>query len=756
MTLTLSSQHPVDVLFVLDSYTEADTIGVFPARDLLSAPLAYVGKFLKIKYAVVPARQSPGVVTAKQIREDRDRFGAVVGLYKPKVIVPLGKNALYAVEWMLPDVLMPLPAFRKVEDRVFTSHIRGIRIVPTESLYGIESNYLLLRTLIENTQAALEGPNLLELPTDYRFLTTSAELKAYVQQPVHQGVIGLDTETTGLNFKTDQLRTVQFSFQSGHGATIPLDVVSPAQWQSLFAWLGKRGTFALQNGKFDYKFLREHLGVVLPDWHELGVAHQIVDEREGTHNLNFISQQLLGEGKFAVEIENFKGVLSDAEIQYAARDADLTRRSLLALEPATQTKAYQIMKRAGNALAHAEYRGMLVDQGKLDDLLVQVDTKLGEYEDTFSTAGFNPNSPVAVARHFSLENGADKAALAELDDPLAQAVTDFRALGKIRSTYLLRVRAATRADGLFHPDYRLTGASTGRLSSGSGQAAAGLEWQPINIMNIPRPALAGNQFTLTSEEIRAQLRGLWVARPGYTLVGADFEAAEMRWAANLSGDPQMIADMNNRFDSHSYFAIEAYNLPVVIDEAHPTEFSKAVNASYKALRQDAKSGVFATLYGAGARKIAATLGVEVAIAERLQRAMFTRWPGLEAWIKRIHTTIQQKGVLTSYFGRTRHFPYSTGAYTRKTLMDMLRQGQNGEVQGPASDYALLALGNFDKEYRERDWNIWAFVHDAIYLEVPDYDKEGASAALKYHMESALDLPATIFAEVHSGRSWIEL
>jgi len=275
-------------------------------------------------------------------------------------------------------------------------------------------------------------------------------------------------------------------------------------------------------------------------------------------------------------------------------------------------------------------------------------------------------------------------------------------------------------------------------------------------MNIPRAALSGQTFTLESERIRAELRGLFVARPGYVLVGADFEAAEMRWAANLSGDPQMIADMNNRFDSHSFFAIHAYGLDIEIDEANPKAFSKAVKEAHADQRQDAKSGVFATLYGASVNKIAVTLGVSPEIAARLQKAMFTRWPGVERWIKGIHHTIQTKGLLRSYFGRTRHFPHATGAYSRKVQQDMLRQGQNGEIQGPASDYGLLALGNFDRDFRSRDWNIWVFLHDAVYLEVPEADAEEAAEQLRVYMETALDLPATLYAEVHVGKRWIDL
>jgi len=49
-----------------------------------------------------------------------------------------------------------------------------------------------------------------------------------------------------------------------------------------------------------------------------------------------------------------------------------------------------------------------------------------------------------------------------------------------------------------------------------------------------------------------------------------------------------------------------------------------------------------------------------------------------------------------------------------------------------------------------------FLHDAVYLEVPEADAEEAAEQLRVYMETALDLPATLYAEVHVGKRWIDL
>jgi DNA polymerase-1 len=77
-------------------------------------------------------------------------------------------------------------------------------------------------------------------------------------------------------------------------------------------------------------------------------------------------------------------------------------------------------------------------------------------------------------------------------------------------------------DGRIHASFLLDGAESGRMSSA----------EP-NMTNIPRAK--GNVEG-------KMLRNCFVARPGYVLIELDFSQMELRKAAEMSGDPNMIAD----------------------------------------------------------------------------------------------------------------------------------------------------------------------------------------------------------------------
>lgn len=95
----------------------------------------------------------------------------------------------------------------------------------------------------------------------------------------------------------------------------------------------------------------------------------------------------------------------------------------------------------------------------------------------------------------------------------------YRFITKLNSTYIEGLRKLLSPDDVIHTDYKQTLTTTGRLSSA----------EP-NLQNIP-----------VREEEGKRLRGLFVAREGYTLVSADYSQIELRLLAHFSGDERMLA-----------------------------------------------------------------------------------------------------------------------------------------------------------------------------------------------------------------------
>lgn len=752
------------VFAVVDTVFDEDLKGAFPGSLRLRSLLGYLSKFLKVPVVGTPAAPVSGVLTAKQYREHSDWLMGQIERVQPTHLLMLGKGATYALGKGFPKRIASRRKWERVTGRRFlwNDTLPALVTVSPSMLFASKNDdnagYLQLRTVIEHTATLLREPGV-ETPKDYRLIDTQPALRSYFQSIPQGSLLGVDIETTGLNFLEDRIFSIQFSHADHAAVVVPWELLTDAQWASAFSFLQRRGMrLTGQNFKFDAKFLMRR-GIHLPDWLELSVLHVIEDERPGTHNLDFMAQQLLGEEKLDVEVDDFAKADLAAVKDYAAADADLTRRIAQTLAPVSQRRIAGIMARAAHTLAKAEHRGIRVDQELLSSLVQRAQDGLLEYEALFAAHGVrDANDRLGIARVLGLVGSTDKAALEPLaasGNDFAQAVIDARGLGKVLSTYLFRIRAGIQFDGRYHADFRLAGPSTGRTSCGSGKPPPGHEYLSINMQNIPRPAETGHTGTLLSEDLRSQLRHLFVADEGHVLVGADFSAAEFRVAAALSGDAQMIADCNARLDTHSVIAINAFGLPFDLNLDDPSTFKpmkKWVEENYGHQRTLSKRGTFAALYGGQAGTIAGNTGCTLVQAKSILSALYGRYPDLRVYFDTCHARIKA-GRLESYYGRVRRFPYASGVFGREAQEAMLREGQNFTIQSTASDYCLKAMGDFDLEYGHK-WHMLLAVHDALYLQAPEEQAEEAAQALKVCMESADDLNGVImFADAKAAKSW---
>ena len=92
-------------------------------------------------------------------------------------------------------------------------------------------------------------------------------------------------------------------------------------------------------------------------------------------------------------------------------------------------------------------------------------------------------------------------------------------------------------DGLSHPAFLYFGAHTGRDSGKSSTGGSN-----TNMLNMPRkPVMAGDEHVFDGKGI--DIRGLYISRPGYKFVIADFSQIEARFLLWLVDDTHMIEAM---------------------------------------------------------------------------------------------------------------------------------------------------------------------------------------------------------------------
>jgi len=777
------------IVFLLDTVSESELSATGLKADARSIRLyRYLDATVKKERpdavtTMVFAAPGPGKHSAKEYRNHADKVAASLAKFDPTLIVCMGKSAMYPLESFFPSDFPKSKKYQKMWGRYFPiNHLSGVSgktgptcvFTPSPSMLWAakdqEGGYLYLRTIHENVMGAvLRTTDRIDtvsvLVSDRTHLDAVTEPwfapAGRLRRLAEQATISVDTETTGLNIITDKVRTVQFSVADGESLVVIYDVLKPEEWTAFFNRLRTAGwTLVLQNGKYDYKILRSN-GTTLGAYQELSIAHVLLDEREGTHNLDFIGQQVLGSGKTTITTEQLvNGPIDGKFVHYAGRDTDITRRAYVSLRPGVQDRpAYRILTQSAQLLAEGEHYGIRLDMERLAELDAQATGKLAEYRRIFKSEGINPNSPQQVAKRFGL-TATDKKVLEHLDDELATAIVDYRGLKKVKGTYLDRLMASGLVDGRFHPDIRLAGPVTGRTSSGSGTVEKGNEFLPINSQNIPRPG-KGQKYKYFSEALRAELRSLFIADEGRVILAFDLAAAEMRWAANHCMDPVMIADLNRKVDTHSLLTVMAYGLDkkheFEIDFDNPENWIKHVRPAYEFERDGTKAATFATLYGGGIPAIAAQAKCDNETAELLRSTIYGRYKGLEQWINEIHNRVKTQGVVQTRYGRQRIFPYNSGVFDNRMLQSMLREAQNYVIQADASDYCLMAINNFMlNNTAAQPVYLQNFVHDAGYFSVVEDEADRLKKELVDLVQTADKLPAIMYADAKYAQNWGDL
>lgn len=283
---------------------------------------------------------------------------------------------------------------------------------------------------------------------------------------------------------------------------------------------------------------------------------------------------------------------------------------------------------------------------------------------------------------------------------LALGVLEFRRARKIRSTYVEGV--VVGPDGRVHPSWLNYGAVSGRFAC-----------QDPNLMNLPRAENDPTRATFPEG-----VRGLYVAPPGYQLVGFDKKQLEMRVAAYASGDRAMIEACESS-DMH------AANAAVIFGKAFTglvcatgTEKCKCSACAQRSqLRSIAKQSGFAVCYMAEAatvytRIIAAGVQIELRQAQAVLNKLHRGFAAYYGWQERRLLDCVRLGYTDEpVLGRCRwlgHEPSPT-------------ECANFPIQGGAAGVMNLLLADLAPLVRKEcgGAELIAQVHDSAYFQVPD-------------------------------------
>ena len=272
-----------------------------------------------------------------------------------------------------------------------------------------------------------------------------------------------------------------------------------------------------------------------------------------------------------------------------------------------------------------------------------------------------------------------------------------RKASKALNTFLANVDVLSRRDGFLHSIFHLNGTGTGRLSSSD-----------MNLQNFPKWLAGWN------------IKKLLVADSSdYVVVNVDYKGAEVRVFTAYAPDKNLIDALNDGMDMHSYFSHNVYSRPYddyalrdSPDFTGTKEYSKLLDNE----RKQIKRVVFGILYGAGAHKIAESIGVSLEEAKALIRLLYDKFPALEIYAIDIAREVAQNQFVETKFGRRRRFPLAKISRHRSRAV---RQARNFKIQSTSSDIVIAQMVEINEPLRrEYGGRMLLTVHDSLCFQFP--------------------------------------
>lgn len=460
---------------------------------------------------------------------------------------------------------------------------------------------------------------------------------------------------------------------------------------------------------------REHLGETLPSYEEI-----------------------FGTGK-AVDLQS---VPQEQAAAYGAYQAYAAYR--------TQEPVYQELLKNGMwelfetiemplvfTLDDMEKEGILVKAEELKIYADQLQIRIEELEQKiWEQAGeqFNINSPkqlgIILFEKMGMPGGKKTktgySTAADVLDKLAPKypfvadILEYRQLTKLKSTYADGLTAYIQKDGRIHSTFNQTITATGRISS----------TEP-NLQNIP-----------VRMELGRMIRKVFVPKPGFVFLDADYSQIELRVLAHMSGDEMLIQAYREAQDIHRMTASQVFHIP--FDQVTPLQ------------RRNAKAVNFGIVYGISSFGLSQDLSITRKEAAEYIEKYFETYPKIKGYLDGEVEKAKKDGYVSTMFGRRRPVPeLSSSNFMQRSFGE--RVAMNSPIQGTAADIIKIAMIRVNKALREQDLKsrLILQVHDELLIETAKEELEIVSRILKKEMQEAAALAVPLEVDMHTGENWYE-
>ncbi|MSR71647.1 MAG: hypothetical protein EXS50_03225 [Candidatus Taylorbacteria bacterium] len=233
-------------------------------------------------------------------------------------------------------------------------------------------------------------------------------------------------------------------------------------------------------------------------------------------------------------------------------------------------------------------------------------------------------------------------------------IMEYRELTKLLSTYIDLLPTYVKDDGRIHAHFIQTGAGTGRFAC-----------EDPNLQNLP-----------IKTELGRKVREAFIAGKDKVLLSCDYAQIDLRAAAILSGDENLVEIFEKGIDVHTGTAARVFG---VKEEKVTPE-----------MRRKAKTINFGILYGMGVTSLKEGMKVERKEAQEFYDQYKVTFSRLMEYLEEVKAYAWKHGYTETLLGRRREVPLL------KSPLPFLRaQGEriaiNAPIQGTSADILKLAM-----------------------------------------------------------------
>ena len=541
----------------------------------------------------------------------------------------------------------------------------------------------------------------------YILIQDKGQLDEYIDECIKNGVISIDTETTGLDPLQDDIAGICIYTPNQKGAYIPINHISYITNEKLKNQLSveevrqsferitdievriQRIDIIMFNAKFDIRVLRNQVGLhnIYCTW-DCYLAHRLLNENEGQghNNLKYLHSKyvLNGEQDAFSFSDFFKGIpftmipLKTA-LLYAAHDPEITyelydyQRQYLRPDNDREDmrRLYwtfeNIEMPCVPVLADMEDIGVRFDMNYQQELSTKYNKLLQDKLEAFYSELKQYDDKIVKYKAKTQNNKLDDVINIASTQQLAILLYDIigidvvdkknprgtgeEILEKIDLPIAKSILAYREVQKLLNTYIdklpTCVNSNDGRIHCNFNQYGADtgrMSSSAPNLQNIPSH--------------NKDIRKMFVASPGYVLMSSDYSQQEPSCLATFCKEAGSDKLFNARFkgnDLYSEVASACFNMPY--EECCEFDENGHKNPpEYKARRTQAKPILLGILYGRGDKSVAEELNCSLEEAQRLKANLFKRFPEIQQFEKDSLQMAKDLGYVTTVCGRKRRLP----------------------------------------------------------------------------------------------------